>query len=187
MLAELLPLLHRTFAPALEVFPTPLEYRITRWGLDPYSFGSYSYDKLGWKQQHRIDLRAPEISPPPAATPPRAHSPQLARGTPSSEASPASGARSSSADGASEKTLERPPRLFFAGEACSTDAPQCVHGAVDTGEEAAKELLRAMTLVMACLCGSGSWWLSTLPTRPNWDRHTHLRPLHLVLPLDILA
>ena len=38
------------------------------------------------------------------------------------------------------------PRLFFAGEACSTDAPQCVHGAVDTGREAAAELLRSIGL-----------------------------------------
>ena len=156
VLSELLPLLHRTFAPALEVMPQPVEYRITRWGLDPYSFGSYSYDKLGWKQQHRIDLRAPEISPPPAVTPPRSDSTQLSCTMEPADTSPASGARASSclaataAGGASEMaSVERPPRLFFAGEACSTDAPQCVHGAVDTGEEAAKELLRSMTLVSA--------------------------------------
>lgn len=38
------------------------------------------------------------------------------------------------------------PRLFFAGEACSPDATQCVHGAVVTGYEAAAEALRSLTL-----------------------------------------
>jgi len=31
-------------------------------------------------------------------------------------------------------------KLFFAGEACSTDFYACIHGAVDTGIEAAKEV-----------------------------------------------
>lgn len=37
-------------------------------------------------------------------------------------------------------------RARAAGEACSSDAPQCVHGAVETGREAAAEALRVLTI-----------------------------------------
>ena len=105
ILDELLALLRMAFAPHLTALPPPIEHHITRWGQDPYSFGAYSYDKLGCVPGHRADLRAAET---PAGS--------------------------------------SVPRLFFAGEACSGDATQCVHGAVDTGREAAAELLRSIGL-----------------------------------------
>jgi hypothetical protein len=105
IIATLLSLLCRTFCPTLSSLPPLVEYRITRWGSDPYCYGSYSFDKLGCKPMQRAELRAAET--------PRGGS---------------------------------VPRLFFAGEACSIDAPQCVHGAVDTGREAAAELVRSIAL-----------------------------------------
>jgi monoamine oxidase len=109
VLGVLLPMLRTTFAPKASELPPPIECHVTRWGTDPYCFGSYSYDKLGSAVAMRHDLRAAE----------------RAEGAPT-------------------------PRLFFAGEACSTDAPQCVHGAVETGRLASDELLRALTLDSCC-------------------------------------
>lgn len=39
---------------------------------------------------------------------------------------------------------ERQGRLFFAGEACSTDNMQCVHGALETGLQVASEVVEAL-------------------------------------------
>lgn len=109
VLEELLPLLHAAFAPSRPPPPPPLEVRITRWGSDPFSFGSYSYDRVGSTLAHRTNLRAAEAVDLPTG----------------------------------DAEL---PRLFFAGEACSADAPQCVHGAVETGYQAAAEALRVLTM-----------------------------------------
>jgi hypothetical protein len=125
VLEVLLPVLHTTFAPTLIALPPPREVRVTRWGLDPYSFGSYSFDQVGCKLSQRAELRAPESIP--------------------QEVRPRGGGRA----GAQAAPL---PTLFFAGEACSSDAPQCVHGAVETGREAAAELLRVLTM-QACELG----------------------------------
>ena len=105
VLHNLLGVLRAAFVPNQGSLPALLDWRITRWGKDPYSFGSYSYDKLGSLLSQRPTLRAPEIAPGSSI-----------------------------------------PRLFFAGEACSSDAPQCVHGAVETGYMAADEVLRALTM-----------------------------------------
>ena len=122
VLAELLPLLRATFAPALPMLPPPLEAHITRWGADPYCFGSYSFDRVGSSAVHRAALRAPEPEP----------------GCP-----------------------ELGARLFFAGEACSVDAAQCVHGAFETGEDAAGEVLRSVTIA----CNGGVKVRPAAPTR----------------------
>ena len=98
-------------APVGFALPPPLDVHVTRWGADPYSLGSYSYDRVGCEQRHRAVLRAPE--------------------------------------GGSAESV---PRLFFAGEAASVDAPQCVHGALETGEEAAAELLRCAPPVWRSVC-----------------------------------
>ena len=137
VLAVLLPLLHTTFAPSAKALPPPLEVRITRWGHDPFSYGSYSYDRFDSTLGHRIDLRA--------------------------------------AEGVPGATL---PRLFFAGEACSSDAPQCVHGAVETGREAAAEMLRVLTLSECAdepaVCDGlaaeeTEEWMSVCKCRSVWD------------------
>ena len=88
VLGVLLPLLHATFAPGLRSLPRPLESRITRWGRDPFAYGSYSYDRVESTTTQRIDLRSPEGVPGAplprlffagearrAATPHHAHAP----------------------------------------------------------------------------------------------------------------
>lgn len=53
----------------------------------------------------------------------------------------------------------RRPKLFFAGEACSRLSAQCVHGAVETGETAARQVLRTRDAEVLgdeariCVCG----------------------------------
>ena len=42
---------------------TPNQAHVTRWGADPYSFGSYSFDRVGSSAAHRAALRAPEPEP----------------------------------------------------------------------------------------------------------------------------
>jgi monoamine oxidase len=36
--------------------PEPIQYLVTRWGTDPYSLGSYSYQAVGSTPQHRVNL-----------------------------------------------------------------------------------------------------------------------------------
>lgn len=39
--------------------PEPIDYQITRWASDPFSFGSYSFNAVGSTPQMRDDLAAP--------------------------------------------------------------------------------------------------------------------------------
>ena len=39
--------------------PDPIGFQITRWSQDPYSYGAYSFYKLGSKPVMRDDLAAP--------------------------------------------------------------------------------------------------------------------------------
>lgn len=57
------------------------------------------------------------------------------------------------------------PRLFFAGEACAVIGAQCVHGAVETGELAARQMLRTHQYHVSkasgetpklCVCNGGA-------------------------------
>ena len=42
-----------------EDIPKPIDYQITRWASDPFSFGSYSFNAVGSNPQMREDLAAP--------------------------------------------------------------------------------------------------------------------------------
>ena len=42
-----------------EDIPKPIDYQITRWAADPFSFGSYSFNAVGSNPQMREDLAAP--------------------------------------------------------------------------------------------------------------------------------
>ena len=106
IVTDILELLRGAFTPGRTRLPPVAEAHVTRWGRDPHSFGSYSYDQVGSLLSHRHALRAAEAAPGCVV-----------------------------------------PRIFFAGEACSYDAPQCVHGAVETGYMAADELLRSLTVI----------------------------------------
>jgi len=75
-------------------FPAPVAAQVTRWGQDPFSFGSYSFNAVGVDEDTRAALAGADW------------------------------------DG----------RLWFAGEACSTDYFGTVHGAILSGREVAGEL-----------------------------------------------
>jgi len=77
-------------------FPAPIDSQTTRWGQDPFSFGSYSFNAVGVTPDTRSALAGADW------------------------------------DG----------RLVFAGEATSSDHPSTAHGAVISGWEAARLILR---------------------------------------------
>ncbi len=56
IVASALQALRNMFGKAV---PAPLDYQITRWGSDPYAFGSYSYNALGSLPQMRETLAKP--------------------------------------------------------------------------------------------------------------------------------
>ncbi len=99
VLAETLGVLRRMFrVPPGANLPELLDWRVTRWGSDPFSCGAYSYARVGSDPQADADaLFAPEHG----------------------------------------------GRVRFAGEACSVEGAQCVHGAVLTGQAAAAAVARA--------------------------------------------
>ena len=68
-----------------------MDYRITRWGSDPFSLGSYSFMKVGATPAHIEGLAHPVLN-----------------------------------------------RLFFAGEATSSEHPSTVHGALVSGVDCAQ-------------------------------------------------
>jgi monoamine oxidase len=73
--------------------PEPEDWQITRWGSDPFSYGSYSFDQAGSDSETRETLAEPVDD-----------------------------------------------RVFFAGEATSTDNPSTVHGAYLSGLEVAEAI-----------------------------------------------
>jgi polyamine oxidase len=82
-----------TTSPSSTPIPRPTNALITRWSVDPFSQGSYSYLAPGSSPSDRDDLRA-------------------------------------DVDG----------RLFFAGEATSSESPATVHGALLEGRSAAARI-----------------------------------------------
>lgn len=53
--SELMAILKEQYG---EDIPQPNDARITRWQQDPFSFGSYSFMKVGANAQSRVDLAA---------------------------------------------------------------------------------------------------------------------------------
>jgi monoamine oxidase len=77
-------------------FPAPMDAQITRWGQEPLSYGSYSFNAVGTKPATRRALAGPDW------------------------------------DG----------QLWFAGEACSADHFGTAHGAVLSGQDVARRILK---------------------------------------------
>lgn len=77
----------------------PTSFIITRWGHDPYSYGSYSYQRIGSTEQNILNLAKPVAN-----------------------------------------------KLFFAGEATSTDDYGTVHGAYNSGIRAAGEIIKVCSI-----------------------------------------
>ncbi|WP_421999497.1 flavin monoamine oxidase family protein [Roseovarius mucosus] len=77
-------------------FPAPLDAQITRWGQEPLSYGSYSFNAVGTTPATRRALAGPDW------------------------------------DG----------QLWFAGEACSADHFGTAHGAVLSGQDVARRILK---------------------------------------------
>ncbi len=90
--------LRSVYGPSI---PQPTSFVISRWGLDPYSRGSYSYPRVGSTEQD-IEALAKPVS----------------------------------------------QRVFFAGEATSKDDYGTVHGAYQSGIDAAKAIIKQQEKAM---------------------------------------
>ena len=100
--------------------PVLLDSHVTRWREDPYACGSYSYYGVG-STFHSVNAMA---EPEWATTKPQGMEQGVTGNQDSWELSG--------------------QRLYFAGEACSVDAFQCVSGAMESGQRAATHLQTLM-------------------------------------------
>jgi len=60
VLEELLQVLGCMFGVARAALPELLDAKVTRWELDPYARGSYSFMKTGASFEHILEMQAPE-------------------------------------------------------------------------------------------------------------------------------
>lgn len=142
MVEEVLLVVKRMF-PALLPLPPLVDTIVTRWRQDPFSCGAYSFYATGSSYHSVTALRRPEWPENlPAA-------PRLGGGLTRAQEAAAAAATAGEAAllVAEEEDTEdkltygvHGERLYFAGEACSTSAMQCVSGAVETGQRAGRRI-----------------------------------------------
>lgn len=110
---------------------------VTRWDKDPFSMGAYSFWRTGMELKHVKDVADPE--------PPMQPRPEAA-----------------GAGGSTGATNLVSPRLFFCGEHTTVRDAQCVHGACNSGERAARQLAAAsfgfLPDLERCVAGGEDFW-----------------------------
>ena len=125
VVAEILELLRDIFGPTVHV-PQPIEVKVTEWHRDPFALGAYSHMPPNATVMHKHQMLQPEgVTAETAST----------EQPTSVEESVHTDEDGGGAWGG---------RLLFAGEGCSIQAHQCVHGAFETGEAQALKMLETL-------------------------------------------
>jgi len=148
---------------------------VTRWDLDPFSMGAYSYWATGMALQHVLDAARPE--PDPQLPRVRTNNEPLLVQQPSSEGFfgnyGVDGNSGSSGNGDGEKDCQHSsgaavtPRLFFCGEHATIRDAQCVHGACNSGERAGRQVACAALGYLGdlkqCVAAGETYWYAPPP------------------------
>eukprot|EP01052_Picozoa_sp_SAG31_P028495 SAG31_NODE_2755_length_5141_cov_1.849266_2_plen_184_part_00 len=117
----------KSMFPTRQPMPPVVDSLVTRWRQDPFSCGAYSFYATGSSYHSVTALRRPEWPVKPRKQ--------------RSTAAEAAWLAAEEDDTADKTTYGvHGERLFFAGEACSTSAMQCVSGAVETGQRAGRRI-----------------------------------------------
>ena len=120
--------------------PLLLDSHVTRWRQDPYACGSYSFYGVG-SSFHSVNAMArPEW--PTTTDEPKDETLGAARG--GTEEHDPKDDDGDDDDDEDDTWPEEGQRLYFAGEACSVDAFQCVSGAMESGQRVATHLQSLM-------------------------------------------
>ena len=129
--------------------PAPLFSHVTRWDSDPFSMGAYSFWKTGMQLDDVLNSACPEPKMEPDAE----------------ECSPHDGVGTVDNRTAMRRLHSpnlRAPRLFFCGEHATIRDAQCVHGACNSGERAARQLSLAalghLSDLDTCIRGGETFW-----------------------------
>lgn len=137
----------------------PLFSHVTRWDSDPFSMGAYSYWKTGMQLEDVLNSARPEpemASCGGESTTSAAH--------PRSEGNDSRYRDSSAEEGQDSPSMLHAPTLFFCGEHATIRDAQCVHGACNSGERAARQLSLAalghMSDLDKCIRGGETFWYS---------------------------
>ena len=153
VVGEAVACLRSMYEPEIRV-PDPVFSHVTRWHEDPFSMGAYSYWATGMQLQNVLDAAKPE--PDVRSTYNCAE-----RGSSSGFTEDATGG----VNGASG--LLRAPRLFFCGEHATIRDAQCVHGACNSGERAARQVACAalgfLADLDACVTAGETFWYAPPP------------------------
>jgi len=165
---------------------SPLVFsHVTRWDLDPFSMGAYSYWATGAALQHVLDAARPEPDPqlPRASTtgerlPPGQSNRKGVVGNGGAHGSPGYGSTGSSGskvvDGGGGDYKDGrhsggavTPRLFFCGEHATIRDAQCVHGACNSGERAGRQVACAALGFLGdlkqCVAAGETYWYAPPP------------------------
>lgn len=134
VVAEILELLRDIFGPAVHV-PQPIEVKVTEWHRDPFALGAYSHMPPNATVMHKHEMLQPE----------GVVAETIARERPTTVEE--SGHMDTHGDGDCASVWHG--RLLFAGEGCSIQAHQCVHGAFETGEAQAIKMLKTLACLSA--------------------------------------
>jgi len=121
----------------------PVFWHVTRWDKDPFSMGAYSFWATGMQLKHVTDAARPE---------------------PDCSSDVGSSGGGTSGGGTNGAALA-PPRLFFCGEHTTIRDAQCVHGACNSGERAARQVacaaLGRLVALDACVTAGESFWCAS--------------------------
>lgn len=128
----------------------PLFSHVTRWDSDPFSMGAYSYWKVGMRLDDVLNSACPE--------------PDMRKASDDCDHKYGINHNEADVDDRNMQVLNelRNPNLFFCGEHATIRDAQCVHGACNSGERAARQLtLAALGLLpdlYTCICGGENFW-----------------------------